>query len=164
MELLINPAIDNDFEEIWFMWKEIMDQKVYFPHDESSSRDDVEKSWINLNNQCYVAKTDGKTVGCYILKPNQPGYGRHIANASYLVDTQHRGKGIGDKLCEHSIKAAKKHGYRGIQFNLVVSTNEAAIKIWLSHGFKIIGTIPGGFYHVEQGYIDAHIFFYDLTK
>ena len=145
------------------MWKTIMDQKIYFPHDEKWSRADIEKSWINLNNHCYVAFRNNKIIGGYILKPNQPGYGNHIANASYFVDSSERGGGIGKKLCAHSIDSAKEHGYRGLQFNLVVSTNESAIKIWKGFGFEIIGTIPGGFRHVEKGYVDAYIYFLDLT-
>jgi L-amino acid N-acyltransferase YncA len=160
--ITIRAATKQDLEPVWKMWKEIMDQKIYFTFDESTSRADIEKSWINLSNQCYVAEESGEIVGGYILKPNQPGYGKHIANASYLVSTSFRGGGIGRKLCAHSIKSAKKHGYRGMQFNFVVSTNKAAIKIWLDYGFEIIGTIPGGFYHVEEGYVDAFIFFKDL--
>lgn len=160
--LKIRAANSTDLDRLWEMWKEIMDQKVFFPHDDTWSRSDVEKSWINLDNQCYVAEREQKIVGAYILKPNQPGYGKHIANASYLVDTKYRGGGIGHQLCEHSIDAARSHGYRGMQFNLVVSTNKGAINIWLEHGFKIIGTIPGGFYHAEKGYVDAHIFFRNL--
>ena len=161
-DLIIRAARNGDLDDIWRLWKEIMDQKVYFPHDETWTRYDIEKSWINLNNHCYVAESEGKIVGGYILKPNQPGYGNHIANASYLVDTKFRGGGIGNKLCEHSIDAAKSHGYRGMQFNLVVSTNIGAIKIWKRHGFEIIGTIPEGFYHDEKGYVDAMIFYKNL--
>ena len=86
--IVIRAATESDLDHLWKIWKEIMDQKIYFPHDDSWSRADIEKSWINLNNHCYVAEVEGTIAGGYILKPNQPGYGKHIVNASYLVDTK----------------------------------------------------------------------------
>ena len=37
----------------------------------------------------------------------------------------------------------RDQGYRGIQFNAVVETNEAAVRLWQSLGFEIVGTVPG---------------------
>ena len=146
--LKIVPATTADKDKVWEMWKWVMDQGLYFPYDESYSREYIEHEWINLSkNQVFVAIDGNQVVGAYILKQNQPGHGKHIANAAYMVSSEVLGKGIGTQLCAHSIEAAKKHGYRGIQFNLVVSTNTAAIKAWLKNGFEIIGTIPEGFHH-----------------
>lgn len=161
--LAIRKAQESDLDRVWELWQLVVQQKVYFPYDESYSRADMEKVWIKLENPIYVAVLNNEIVGAYILRPNQPGYGSHIVNASYMVDTQHRGHGIGTKLCAHSVETARALKYRGMQFNLVVSTNEKGIKAWLSNGFDIIGTVPGGFYHFEKGYVDAHIFFRDLS-
>ncbi|WP_025667049.1 GNAT family N-acetyltransferase [Aquimarina megaterium] len=161
-EIHIRPANKKDLEAIWSLWKVVVDQKIYFPYDDSFSREHIENSWINLNNNCFVAELEKEIIGAYILKPNQPGYGNHIANASYMVDSQKRGMGLGHQLCAHSIDAAKELGYYAMQFNLVVSTNAAAIKVWLANGFEIIGTIPGGFKHFEKGYVDAHVFYRKL--
>lgn len=158
----IRLAQAADLEHIWNLWKDIMDQKVYYSYDDTYTRDDIEKIWINLKHLCYVAEDARRIVGAYIIKDNQPGHGKHIANASYMVDTKIRNKGIGQQLCAHSLISAKEAGYRAMQFNLVVSTNTNAIKVWKAHGFKIIGTIPEGFYHFEQGYVDAHIFYKKL--
>ena len=162
MEVKIRPAETKDLEVIWQMWKTIMEQKIYYPYDDSFSRADIEKSWVNLRNHTYVAEKGADIVGAYIFKANQPGYGGHIANAAYMVKTGKRGQGIGHQLCAHSIKMAKEAGYKGMQFNLVVSTNKGAIKTWLNNGFEIIGTVPEGFYHIEKGYVDAHIFYRSL--
>ena len=162
-EYSIRKAVLKDLDRVWELWKAVVDQKVYFPYDESFSRKDMEKSWINLDNAVFVLEMDQQIAGAYILKPNQPGYGSHIANAAYMVDGAIRGQGLGTKLCAHSVQAARDLNYRGLQFNLVVSTNTAGIKAWKANGFKIIGTIPGGFYHVEKGYVDAYIFFHDLS-
>ena len=162
--LVIRAADHGDLEKVWLLWKQIMDEKIYFPHDDSCSRESIEKSWINLDNHIYVAEMNEIIVGAYILKPNQPGYGKHIANASYMVDAGYRGKGLGKQLCAHSIITAREALYRGMQFNLVVDTNAEAVRAWQANGFEIIGTVPGGFYHVEKGYVDAYIFFRDLTE
>lgn len=162
MLVCIRSAVPEDLVAIWLMWKNIMEQKIYYPYDESFTKKDIEKSWVNLNNHTYVAEQNGKIVGAYIFKANQPGYGGHIANAAYMVKTNKRGQGIGHQLCSHSIKMAKEAGYRGMQFNLVVSTNKGAIKTWLDNGFQIIGTVPEGFFHFEKGYVDAHIFYRKL--
>lgn len=162
MQLKIRLAKAEDLNHIWQMWKTIMEQKIYYPYDDSFSRADIEKSWVNLDNHTYVAEQAGEIVGAYIFKANQPGYGNHIANAAYMVKTERRGHGIGHQLCAHSVKTAKEAGFRGMQFNLVVSTNKGAIKTWLDNGFEIIGTVPEGFYHFEKGYVDGHIFFRKL--
>lgn len=162
LKILIRPAEEKDLEAIWQMWKAIMEQKIYYPYDDSYSRMDIEKSWVNLQNHTYVAVQGVEVVGAYIFKANQPGYGGHIANAAYLVKTNKRGQRIGHQLCAHSIEMAREAGYRGMQFNLVVSTNKGAIKTWLDNGFEIIGTIPEGFYHFEKGYVDAYMFFRKL--
>ena len=161
----IRKAAQSDLDTIWLLWKSIMEQKIYFPYDDTYSRADISKVWINLSNPVYVAERAGEMVGAYILRPNQPGYGKHIVNAAYMVNGNHRGAGIGGYLCAHSVKTAKALGFRGMQFNLVVSTNQAAIRVWLANGFQIIGTVPGGFYHAElDRYVDAHIFFKDLIE
>ncbi len=86
----------------------------------------------------------------------------HIANASYIVNPLHQGKGIGKKLCDHSIIEAKKAGYLGIQFNIVVSTNKPAIHLWKKMGFEIIGTTPNGFKHRQLGFVDTYIMYRKL--
>ena len=158
----IRSAVPADLNILWQLWKTIVDQQVYYPYDESYSRADIEAVWLRLDNPIYVAEEAEKIVGAYILRPNQPGHGNHIANAAYMVATEARGQGVGQQLCAHSVEAARSHGYRGMQFNLVVASNESAIRVWLTNGFRIIGTVPGGFRHAEQGFVDAHIFFREL--
>ena len=155
---IIRPATVKDLDAIWQLWKDITAQKAYFPYDESYTREQIEAGWINLDNLIGVAEVNGAVAGAYIVKPNQPGYGSHVANAAYMVDTAHRGGGIGKLLCAHSLEAAKAAGYRAMQFNLVVSTNTAAIRTWESFGFNRIGVVPEGFFQEGVGYVDAYIF------
>lgn len=188
----MRPATAEDMEAVWGMWKEIMDQKAYYPYDESlgHTREYILEEWVNLRNPIHVAtmrlavvpeaedsnengskNNDNEhanisveiVVGAFILRANQPGYGSHVVNAAYMVTTQQRGEGIGSLLCQRSLQVAKQLGYRGMQFNLVVSTNTGAIKVWKMHGFQTIGTVPGGFYNsVTQEYTDAYIFYKSL--
>lgn len=155
----INSA---DFFRVWELFKQVIDERIYYTYDENTSREYIEKNWINAENLIYGAEIDGQIVGAYIIKPNQPGHGAHIANAAYMVDNRFRNHGIGRKLGEHSLITAKAAGYRAMQYNFVVSTNVGAVKLWQSIGFQIIGTIPEAFHHFEKGYVDAHIMYRKL--
>jgi len=53
-------------------------------------------------------------------------------------------------------------GYKAIQFNFVVSTNEAAVRLWKKIGFEIVGTLPGAFKHSSLGYVDVYVMFRSL--
>ena len=73
-----------------------------------------------------------------------------------------RGQGIAKKMCAHSLESARRLGFRAIQFNLVVATNEPAVKAWQSMGFEIVGRLPGAFRHGELGFVDALVMFQNL--
>lgn len=104
-----------------------------------------------------MAVEDGRVIGTYTLKPNQPALGAHVCNAGYMVAPDARGKGIGRALCVHSLDEARKFGFRSMQYNLVVSTNKGAIRLWTEMGFETVGTVPGAFNHATESYVDALI-------
>jgi len=79
-----------------------------------------------------------------------------------MVSDKARGLGVGKALGNHSIEFAKSQGFIGMQFNFVVSTNEPAIRLWQSLGFKIIGTTPRGFKHQKLGYVDTYAMYREL--
>jgi len=79
-----------------------------------------------------------------------------------MVALNARGKGIGRDIGEHCLSEARRLGFRAIQFNFVVSTNEPAIRLWKQLGFNIVGTLPGAFQHPEKGYVDVYIMFRSL--
>jgi GNAT superfamily N-acetyltransferase len=106
----------------------------------------------------------GELVGTYYLRPNSLALGAHVANAGYVVAEQARRQGIGSRLCQHSLQAARRLGFRAMQFNLVVSTNSAGIRCWQHNGFQVIGTLPGAFRHRQLGYVDALVMFRGLVE
>ena len=67
-------------------------------------------------------------------------------------------------MCEHSQREAIARGYRAMQYNLVVSTNEGAVRLWNKLGFEIVGTLPGAFRHPVEGYVDAYVMYKELEK
>lgn len=160
--MTVRKADTADFIFIWKLFKQVIDEQVYYTYDATTPKEYIDKNWINAENLIYVAEVEGEIAGAYIVKPNQPGHGAHIANAAYMVDNRFRNHGIGRKLGEHSLVAAKAAGYRAMQYNFVVSTNVGAVKLWQSLGFSIIGTIPEAFLHHEKGYVDAHIMYRKL--
>ncbi|MCX7736779.1 MAG: GNAT family N-acetyltransferase [Candidatus Kapabacteria bacterium] len=162
----IRPANKSkDYDKIWEIFKEVISTGDTYVFDLNTPKESLEKHWFAEYMKTFVAEDeDGNILGTYIIKPNQIDLGNHIANCSYMVHPKLQGRGIGKLLCEHSINYAKEKGFLGIQFNVVVSTNQAAVKLWQSYGFKIIGITPKGFRHKELGFVDTYIMFKDLTK
>lgn len=107
-----------------------------------------------------MAELDGKVVGLYILHPNNVGRCGHIANASYGVSRDCRGRGVGRALVEDSLAACGALGFRLLQFNAVVASNLGAIALYQSLGFQRVGTIPGGFRLKDGRYEDIIVFYH----
>lgn len=157
--LEIKPAKKEDFEIIWPIIHEVFRRGDTYAFAPDTTKEEGFKIWMETPMATYIAASDGKTVGTYFIKANQPGLGAHVCNAGYIVSASARGKGIGGSLCEHSLLEARKLGFRAMQYNLVVSTNIKAIKLWQRCGFTIVGTLPKAFNHSEQGFIDAFIMY-----
>jgi len=156
----IRPAgFERDENEVWGIFRSVIETGDTYVFDPETPRSDLRKLWFADYMKTYVAEDEGAILGTYILKPNQSGLGSHIANGSFMVHPKAQGKGIGKAMCEHSLIVAKKLGYRAMQFNLVVSTNVGAIKLWEKFGFEIIGTIPDAFDHKTKGFVEAHIMY-----
>jgi L-amino acid N-acyltransferase YncA len=165
----IRPATDADRDSIWEIFHEIVAAGDTYPIDPEMSREDALGYWFGSDTHTYVAEldclkqssfqTDQRVVGTYILKPNQSGSGAHVANAAFMVPKSARRQGIGRVMGEHCLKEARRLGFRAMQFNFVVSTNESAVKLWQDLGMKIVGTLPSAFRHPEKGYVDVYVMF-----
>jgi len=160
--LTLRAANDDDWPAIWEMFQQVIAGGDSFAYDADTPEAVARKLWIESPAQAYVAELDGKVIGTSYVRPNQPGRGAHVANAGYMVAAGCRGQGIASILCEHSMETARERAFRAMQFNYVVSTNVAAIRVWEKHGFAIVGRIPRAFRHNRLGLVDALIFYREL--
>lgn len=152
----------TDYDKVWDIFKKVISTGDTYVFDPGTSKESLEKHWFADYMDTFVAVENDEILGTYIIKPNQIDLGNHIANCGYMVNPKYQGQGIGKLLCEHSINFAKEKGFLGIQFNIVVSTNEAAVKLWQKFGFEIIGKTPKGFRHKTLGFVDTYVMFKDL--
>ena len=150
---------------MWALLEPVFRAGETFPHDPAISEAEAQVAWVERSQAVMVAvDASGELVGTYYLRPNSLALGAHVANAGYVVAEQARRRGIGSRLCQHSLQAAQRLGFRAMQFNLVVSTNSAGIRCWQRNGFQVVGTLPGAFLHKRLGYVDALVMFQGLVE
>ncbi|HEX8192139.1 MAG TPA: GNAT family N-acetyltransferase [Allosphingosinicella sp.] len=118
--------------------------------------------WTGPDRQTFVAVDEGEVVGTYYLRANQAGGGRHVCNCGYMTSPAASGRGVARAMCAHSLEQARTDGFRAMQFNFVVSTNERAVRLWQSLGFDIVGRLPGAFEHPHLGFVDALVMYRTL--
>jgi L-amino acid N-acyltransferase YncA len=160
----IRPALDSDRDAVWQIFQATIAPGDAFVYDPKTPREEAMAYWFAKGTRAYVAEKDGKVIGSYILRPNRPGLGDHVSNAGFMVDPDARGAGVGRAMGEHALAEARRLGYRAMQFNFVISTNESAVHLWKELGFKIVGTLPGAFRHARKGSIDAYVMFRSLEE
>jgi L-amino acid N-acyltransferase YncA len=158
----IRSAINADRDASWNIFHEIIAAGDTYALDPKMSREEALAYWFRADTHTYVAEEDGGVVGTYILRPNQSGPGSHVANAAFMVARDAEGAGVGRRMAEHCLSEARRMGFRGMQFNFVISTNTRAIHLWNQLGFEIVGTLPGAFRHPEKGYVDVYVLFRSL--
>ena len=154
-QLLITSATLADYDQIWEIIQPIIRKGDTYVFDPALTKEAMQAVWMAEKNKVYVARFKGEIVGTYFIKDNQPGLGSHVANAGYMVHPERRGLSIGRKMAEHSLIEAEKAGYKAMQFNMVISTNMHAIRLWKKLGFQQVGILPQVFNHQEQGLVDA---------
>lgn len=154
----------EDFPLILPMLRATLADEAYYTLSVSASEEEMRNYWFGgVNNEVWLLEDGGEALGVYYQRSNQPGLGSHIANGGYMVSPNARGRGIGRLMGEASIVRAKERGFRGMQYNFVVSTNTHAVNLWKRLGFSVIATIPGAFHFKRQRYDDAYVMFLDLT-
>ena len=147
----------GEFERIWPIMQAVIAPGDTYKFPADLDLDTACAMWTAHPSRCFVAEQDGRVLGFYKLRPNQPGLGDHVANASYMVAAEARGHGIASMLCEHSLHQARKAGFTAMQFNYVVSSNTVAVRLWQRHGFTIVGQVPGAFRHALLGPTDIYV-------
>ncbi len=136
----------------------IRDGTTYALNPEMSEADAL-AYWLNADKETFVAEDEGRIVGTYYMRPNKGGGCRHVCNCGYMTSATATDKGIAGRMFEHSLEHARSRGYRAMQFNFVVSTNERAVRLWQRLGFEIVGRLPDAFQHPANGYVDALVMF-----
>jgi GNAT superfamily N-acetyltransferase len=102
-------------------------------------------------------------LGTFFVRPNQLGPGKHVANAGYATRPDAGGRGVGSAMARASLDWARQRGFRAMQYNFVVSTNDRAVRLWQRLGFAIVGTVPGAFEHPTLGFVAVHVMYRSLT-
>jgi ribosomal protein S18 acetylase RimI-like enzyme len=162
--IVIREASGHDQDAVWEIFHAVVAGGDTYVFDPQTPRDEALDYWFHHGTCTYVAESGGRVVGTYVLRPNRPGLGSHVANAAFMVSPSARGLGVGRAMGEHCLDEARRQGYRAMQFNFVVSTNEAAVKLWQRLGFTIVGTLPGAFRHSTRGFVDAYVMFRTLLE
>jgi len=155
----IRPATAQDEPGIWHVLESMVRAGETYPLPRNMSRDDALAYWFSAGHDVFVAEDAGAIVGTYFLKANQKGGGAHVANCGYVVGPDTGARGIGRAMCEDSLRRATARGFRAMQFNFVVSSNERAVRLWQSCGFEVVGRLPAAFDHPVHGMVDALVMY-----
>ena len=160
----IRPATDDDWPAIYPIFSAIVAEGRTYAYPENLTSAEAAAVWRQPPPwRTFVAVDESGTVlGSAITGPNRPGRGSHIATASFMVAPQHQGRGVGRALGRHVLDSARDDGYVGMQFNAVVETNTAAVRLWQALGMRIVGTVPRAFRHPEHGLVGLHVMFVEL--
>lgn len=162
-DVVIRPATADDWAAIFPIIQHVVSEGETYALPASLSSDAAREYWMEQPPaQTVVAELHGAIVGTAKMGPNRPGHGDHIGTASFMVDQTVRGAGVGRRLGEYVIDWHRRQGYEGIQFNAVVASNEAAVRLWRSLGFEIVGTVPNAFRSPSHGRVGLHVMFLAL--
>jgi ribosomal protein S18 acetylase RimI-like enzyme len=157
--LTIRRAESEDHDVVWAILEPVIRAGETYTLPRDMTREAALGYWFSRAHEVFVAEDGKSAVGTYFLHPNQMGGGAHVANCGYVTAAGQFGRGIARAMCAHSLDYARSRGFRAMQFNFVVSTNERAVRLWESFGFEIIGRLREAFMHPALGYIDAYVMY-----
>jgi len=160
--LRIRAAVASDADAIWEILKPTIRSGETYTLPRDMTREQALAFWYSPGHEVFVAEENTAILGTYFLRSNQKGGGEHVANCGYITAPNATGRGVARSMCQHSLDHAATRGFRAMQFNFVVSSNERAVKLWQSFGFEIVGRLPEAFLHPTLGYVDALVMFRKL--
>lgn len=155
----IRSASSADAPAVWSILEPMIRVGETYTLDRNLSQADAIAYWMGAGKDVFVTEEAGAVLGTYYIRPNQAGGGRHVCNCGYVTAADATGRGVARLMCEHSMGIARAHGYRAMQFNFVVCTNQHAISLWRTMGFEVVGTLPGAFKHPTHGYVDVFVMY-----
>lgn len=161
--ITIRPFTEGYWVATWRIIEPVFRAGGTYAFSPDITEEEAHKVWVEVPSATFVAVDKNNYVlGTYYIKPNQPALGAHVCNCGYIVAENAGGKGIGFAMCEHSQHEAVSQGFRAMQYNLVVSTNAGAVRLWQRHGFEVVGTLPKAFRHPRLGFVDALVMYKQL--
>jgi RimJ/RimL family protein N-acetyltransferase len=155
----IRQASRDDFPRVWPIFLEVVAAGETYGYPQDITQEQALNLWIEVPRKTYVFEENGHVFGTYYIRTNQLGPGNHVCNCGYMVSSAARGRGIATAMCEHSQEIARELGYKAMQFNFVVSSNEGAVRLWKKLGFTTVGRLPKAFHHPCKGYVDALVMY-----
>jgi GNAT superfamily N-acetyltransferase len=160
----IRTATPDDWPQIWPTFQQIVAAGETYAYPADLTSEQARSYWLEPPPGHAVVAIDGDQVlGTAKAGPNRPGRGGHVATASFMVSPAAQGRGVGRALAEYVLQWARDAGYRSMQFNAVVETNTAAVRLWQNLGFEIIGTVPEAFDSAAHGLVGLHVMYQQLT-
>ncbi len=154
----IRKYTDADWSSVWPIFREVVTAGETFAYDPGWSSEQARDVWVETPPGHTVVAHDGaRVLGTAHMGPNRPGPGSHVSTASFMVASAARGEGVGRALGEYALFWAREQGYDAMQFNAVVESNDAAVRLWLALGFRILGTVPETFKHPTRGRVGLHV-------
>lgn len=165
---MIRAATDDDWPQIWSFFDEIVRAGETYAFPTDLTIETAKPWWMPASEADETVvlvqggPDGGRILGSAKMGPNRPGRGSHIGTASFMVSPAAQGRGVGRRLAAHVVQWHRDAGFAGIQFNAVVETNTAAVRLWQDLGFAIVGTVPGAFESATHGRVGLHVMFLEL--
>jgi ribosomal protein S18 acetylase RimI-like enzyme len=158
----IRVATLDDIDSIWAILEPVIRAGETYTLPIDISRDQALAYWMSREHEVFVAEEGRDLQGTYFLRANQRGGGSHVANCGYITAQRAEGRGVASAMCAHSLDHARARGFRAMQFNFVISSNQRAVRLWQSFGFEIVGRLSGAFHHPTLGFVDALVMYRSL--
>ena len=160
--MLIRAAVPADRTAVWQVLEPVIRAGETYTLPRAMDRTAALDYWFAPGHEVFVAEESDRILGTYFLQANQAGGGAHVANCGYITASWALGRGVARAMCAHSLERAKARGFRSMQFNFVVSSNQRAVRLWESFGFQIVGRLPAAFEHPRLGPVDAFVMYRHL--
>ena len=160
----IRDITDTDLDAFVRIFREVVEAGETYAYPERLDDAQIRDLWFERppGRTVVAVDDDGTLLGSAKMGPNRPGRGSHIGTASFMVGSAARGKGVGRALAEDMVAWHRREGFAAIQFNAVVETNTAAVRLWRDLGFRILATVPAAFESRIHGRVGLHLMLLEL--